>query len=778
MDKWLDLHKQAWEASSAFVDANYREDWDYSIKAFRGEHAPGSKYLDSAYAGRSKLFRPKTRSVVRKVEAAAAAALFGNMEIVDLQPEDPDNPMSVASRDAMKAVLEYRLGRTIPWFETCMGGIQDAQTQGAVVSYQYWEYDKKKKIDKPCIELRPIENIRLDGGASWVNPVHTSPYFMDIIPMYVSQVRAMMKNKDEKTGAPKWKKFDDAMILKARPDVMDSTRQARLGMQQDPVDERPDIKDFDIVWVMRCFMKDELNDDYFYYSLGVEELLTDPVPIEEAYFHAMRPYEMGYAILETHKVFKTSTPVLVRPLQQEMNEIANQRIDNVKFVLNKRWMVARGRQVDVNSLVRNVPGGVTLVTDPKTDIQESNWPDVTSSSYVEQDRLNADFDDVAGNFSPATKFANKGTNDTLGGTKIASQGAGLMTDYTLRTVIETWVEKVLRQLIKLEAYYESDERVLALAAKKAKLFPRYGLSTISDQMLQEDMLLTVNVGMGASNPAERFQKLIFGTQSVMQVIQTAPPNFNIQEFIKEAYSNMGYRDGSRFWGGQDPRLEKAMQMIQQLTQQLQGKGMELQAQGQLEQQKLLSNERIKAAELDVDRGRIAGDLQIRAAELEVEKQRLQLEAYQAQLTISNAGEEHQMKVVELGAKIEEAQSKLEAEKVKLLAQAEKSAAEVEVARNDRDAAIIERQTAVQASQNEAKVSEVASKVTADMEKVSGELAKMKESLGQHGQGMSLILHGMNQKKPKPKKISIKKKDGGKKVSVEFDDGSAEELEVG
>jgi hypothetical protein len=192
---------------------------------------------------------------------------------------------------------------------------------------------------------------------------------------------------------------------------------------------------------------------------------------------------MGYAILETHKVMKTSVPTLVKPIHLESTELRNQRLDNVKFVLNKRWLVARGRQVDVQSLVRNVPGGVTLTTDPKNDVQESNWPDVTSSAYVEHDRLNAEFDDLAGNFSAFHKGSEQRVNDTLGGSKLAMQSAGIMTDYLLRTIVETWWEKVLRQLVLLEAHYESDEVVLGVCAQKARLFPRFNLSHITDEML-------------------------------------------------------------------------------------------------------------------------------------------------------------------------------------------------------------------------------------------------------------------------------------------------------
>jgi len=665
---WLKRTQEAFDNSTEYVDQNCRADWDYSLRAFRNEHAAGSKYLSEEYKARSRLFRPKTRAVIRKNEAAGAVALFSNMEIVDLQPANPDDPMSVAARDAMKALLEYRLTRTIPTFQIAMGGIQDAQTQGLVVSYQYWRYETrsgKKVKDEPCIELRPLENIRIDGGADWVDPVNTSPYLFDIIPMYVCDVRAMMNSKDTKTGQPKWKKLDDAKIAQALPDEIDATRRARTGKGTEQHREKKTVSDFDTVWVMRCFMRDDQGVDYTYFSLGTEHLLTDPKPVEEVYFHGKRPYVIGCSVLETHRVFKSSMPMLVKPLQMEANDVQNQRLDNVKFVLNKRWLVARGRQVDVNSLVRNVPGGVTLTTDPKTDVIESNWPDVTSSAYVEQDRISADIDDIAGNFSPSTKVANNAMNDTLGGSKMAAMGAGLMTDYLLRTVIETWWEPVLRQLMLLEQYYETDEVVLKVAAQKAQLLKNYNLYAVGEDLLSKEVLLNVNVGMGASNPQQRMQNFLFATQAAIGLMNTAPPGVNVQEMVKEVYSNAGYRDGSRFMQmQQDPRLVKALQTIQSLTQAVQGKRMELAAGMQQTQLKTQSAERIKAAELQVDDKRISGDLALRAAENELERAKVMLERFAMQMEQNGLAQEQQGQLMQLISDLEQSRLKLEEQKLK------------------------------------------------------------------------------------------------------------------
>lgn len=843
MADFLKLAQDAYEASTTFIDANFRKDWDYSIRAFRNEHAPGSKYNSEEFKARSRIFPPYTRSIIRKNEAAAAVALFSNMEVVNLTPGNPDDQMSVASAAALKEIIEYRLTKTIPAFPVCMGGFQDAQVQGAVCSYQYWKYEKRdgKKIkDEPCIELRPIENIRVDAGASWLDPVNTSPYFCDIIPMYVCDVQAMMNNKDEKTSQPKWKKYDEATIAKARPDKMDSTRKIRLGEQQDPHDEEKSIKAFDIVWVMRWCMKDSQSDDKCFYTLGTEELLTEAKPIDEVYFHGRRPYVIGYSILETHKVMKSSMPMLVKPLQQEGADIRNQRLDNVKFVLNKRWLVARGRQVDVQSLVRNVPGGVTLVTDPKTDVQESNWPDVTSSAFVEQDRLKSDIDELAGNFSPNTKVANNAVNDTLGGSRLANQSAGVMTDYLLRTIIETWWEPVLRQLILLEQHYETDELILEVCANKARLFPRFGLSRITDDMLTNEVNVNVNVGMGSSNPQQRMQNFLMAAQASNQIIMTAPPGANTMEMVKEVWSNAGYRDGARFYNQQqDPRLIKAMQMVEQMQKALESKQMDFQAQGQIEMGKAQSAERIEAAKLFVDQNRINGDLQIRQSALVVEQQKLALEnrkldIEQSKVTVDATEKDHKIladqqksqadidlrraqlaldqqkvdleklkitidahsKDIENGFRVSQQQTdtklaeadqqlaamKLANERQKLEGQIAKLAQELEKGQQEIEKAMIEKDTVV--------TEDVAQKVSNAMTQIGDQIKAIKDQVEQGNnvrdmadrillEGLSTVARTVNKPSKKPKGLKLKKGSDKKTqaITIDFDDGSSEDVPV-
>jgi hypothetical protein len=798
---FLEMSKEAYTSSTEYIDANWRKDWDYSLKAFRNEHASGSKYLSEDHKFRSNIFTPKTRSIIRKNEASAAAALFSNMDVVNLEAGNPEDPQSVDATTCLKALLEYRLTKSIPAFQIVMGGFQDAQTGGVVCSYNYWEYQKKKgKVvkDHPCIDLRPMENIRIDAGASWTDPIQTSPYLCDIIPMYVCQVKALMASEDEKTGT-KFKKYEDEEIVKAKPEIVDATRLARLGKQEPPEVKDHKLKQFDIVYVCRWFMRDGMGDEYTYYTLGDSlQFLTDPKPLEEVYFHGQRPYTMGYCILETHKVQKSGIPVLIRPLQNESHDITNSRRDNVKFVLNKRYFVARGSQTDTSSLVRNVSGGVTLTNNPKEDIIESNWPDVTSSAFVEQDRVNMEMDELVGNFSATTKVANNAANDTLGGSRMANQAASVVADYGLRTFIETWYEPTLRQLVQLERYYESDETIIRLCADKAKLFPRYGPEQLSQMIETYDADVKVNVGMGASDPAQRLQKFLVAINMAMRILALPTPGLNKKEAIKEIFSMSGYRDGARFIDEQvDPQVAMLMQQLQQMKQALEGKQMELQFQGQLEQAKLQSNERLGLGKLKIDYERIQGDQRVKEAQISLDKAGQELEALKVYADITNAGKEHQLRIAEIMAQIEEADTKLEGEKQKQITQQlkneqelqkgdielQKGGLEIEAVRAKTDAAKATEKSEVrntQTADNLAKSAESIGKQIADLKKEISESAKDRDVMKQ---GMStiaeVVVKKLNEKERKVVGFQKVKDDAGKlrKIIKQLDDGSTEEVSV-
>ena len=598
-NEWIRIARQIYEGSTDYLDANLRFQWEKSISLFNGKHPPGSKYNTTAYEKRAKFFRPKTRIAVRNLQAAMSVAFFTNEDVVSIEPANPNDQMQSAAAVVAQSIMQYRLTNTIPWFQTMVAALQDAMVQGVCISHQYWDFHEKKESyvevdqnndplndeegnpliheqltaikDFPVIELISPENIRIDPAADWSDPIKSSPYIVHLIPMYLQDVR-------EKIKSGEWLDVTDEELLSTSDDSEqdNTTRLVRDEPRMDPKEnesEFGEIKDFRIIWVHKNIVKRDGVDQCFF-TAGIEIMLTDPKPLREMYPWLMeeeRPYVMGAVNLEAHKLYPSGTVELTQELQAAANDIWNQRFDNVKLAMNKRYHIRRDRNIDLDALFRSVPGGAVEMDDPDTDVRVIDTKDVTGSAYAEQDRINMDFDELQGNFSTSTIQGARALNETVGGMNLLAGESSTIAEYTLRTFADTWVQKVLKQLLRLEQYYETDPVVLAVAGTQAANRFKFNADEMLDELLRQDVLLKVNVGLNATDPLKKVQNLLFGVQTLAAFPGVAE-RINLPELTKEIFGQLGYKDGSRFvaWEeGGDGRIEQLEMQLQELQQMIQ-----------------------------------------------------------------------------------------------------------------------------------------------------------------------------------------------------------------
>lgn len=576
-DIWLRMAADAYQQSSDWFDVSVRVTVEKAMAHFSNRHAPGSKYHAESYKYRSKGFRPKTRATIRRNEAAAAVAFFSTQDMVSITAENQEDQNQVLSAAILSELLNYRLDDSIPWFTTVIGSYQNAMNTGVTISHQSWDFEEEVQefpmmdeagipimgdqadelgepvpqmqevrqttTDKPMIELVALENFRISPASNWADPIGTTPYIVEMIPMFIGAIK-------EKMATGKWIKYEDGEIQAAAQGQYDSIRQARDGSKKaDSVDVAHATTDFDTVFVHRNIIRKD-GKDVIFYTLGTMLRLTEPKLLREEYLHLRRgerPYVMGSCLIEAHKVYPAGLNELTFGLQEEANDIKNQRMDNVALVMNKRYFARRNAAIDFKSLTRNVPGSVTLVDDINADIRWDSPPDVTGSSYQEQDRVSLDYDELAGAFSPGSVQSNRKLGETVGGMNLLSGEANAITEYQLRVFSETWAEPVLKQLARMEQAYETDDIVMAIAGQRASAYQKFGVSQVTDQMIQGNVNVNVNVGFGSTNPEKRVQKLTLGLQSVAAFAPQIMQGLDAKEVVTEVFGALGYKSAERFF---------------------------------------------------------------------------------------------------------------------------------------------------------------------------------------------------------------------------------------
>lgn len=673
------LYQRAVEAegqSITFNTSGVRDRWIRSIKATRNEHFDGSKYLSESYKHRSKLFRPKTRNALRKKLTNAAHAFFATGDVISVKAMDEVDQMKVAAAQLKQEVLNYRLSRSsrrngIRWFQTCMGACHNASTYGIVVSKQSWRYREEPGAanddgtpvvleDRPFIELLRVENVRIDMNCDWTDPAQSSQYLGLIFPMTPDEAWSFIEAKSniEWLDGITYESINAAAMV--GPSDGASNRAAREGGKdvtaQASVSFRP-------LWLTEWFVRHKGVDYVFW--MAKNKPLSKPKRVRDIYPHmeGARPVVFGVGSLEPHVVYPMSPVDSWQMLQQEINDQANLRIDHMRKVVEPPMKVKRGKNVDGAALKVGGPNKLIYMSDT-ADVETMVMPDLPNSAYQENNTLNSDFDDAAAIFNSGSVQTNRQMNETVGGMRLMAGSSDAVAEFDLTIFVETWAEVVVWQLMKLEEYYETDAIVLAVCGEKAQLWQRYGLDSVTDEMMRADTEVTINLGVGANNvPQDKLQKLQMAAGAAMQILMPfvqggiiQAPKPNAKAIIDECFGAASFKDGGeRFFTfipdehtpppeqqqQQDPKAQAAMMQAQTKQQELgfkakqhgdtmQLKGAELQGQQQQHQTAAALQARKQELDHEISMAKLQDAERQRQADIVKEQMRAHAEMVAAQ----------------------------------------------------------------------------------------------------------------------------------------------------
>lgn len=683
-EQWTQAAQRSYEASSSWFEASVQRPLARNYAHFQSRHAPGSKYLTEFYRLRSQTFRPKTRSMVRRSEAALAVALFATADLLDMQAWNDTNQDQQDAAEVGKAILQYRMERTLQWYQTMVGAQQEASINGRVVGHVYWRYATRERQelhvdeltqkvewrtvrevteDEPRVDLVPLENIRIDPAADWRDPLNRSPYLFHRMPMFVGEVKQMIRDRNSEYGETWYFEFDDSVWWKHSQNTEDPVRRARDAGQLDPLDLQRGVPDFEVVWITRCYMRVN-GTDYCFDMLDQEVLLSVPRPLEEIYPHLppnTRPLVSGTAAIEAHKVIPTSPVGMVEETQREINELANLTQDGLRMAVLNRWIARRGASLDVETLKYGAANSVIIADDISQDVRELRAQDIPPSVFGASDRLSNVFDEMSGSFSASSVRDQRQLNETVGGMQLLQGDATGLKEYEIRTMVETFVDPVINHLLWLEQTYETDEELLTEVCTRTGL----ALDRVLD-VLARRIRVQVNVGFGSTSPEQRIKRLQMGVMTVTELSPESGAQFNVGEIVKEVFGALGYKNGARFYNPngnqQNPAMQKLAQENAQLKAQLAGRTTEANARVQVAT--INANAKLRHAAMDSQTRQGIARLQA-----DLRSKELQLQAVDRQLEMQHT----QIEQARLANERDALSNEIQTERIKLMAELAKIA---------------------------------------------------------------------------------------------------------
>lgn len=419
--------------------------------------------------------------------------------------------------------------------------------------------------DRPRVRPFPPEQAIIDLSAPAEDVVQEGDFFIMQMPMRISQIRVMQQKGRQTMGGGPWLDVPEARLKKATEEYTATSVRSSRGRGTDPQStlNQPAISDLDIVWVHEAFIKVD-GTDFHFYSLGHDTLLSVPGPTEEHYpkHQGERPYVMGLGEIEAFSPIPMSMVESIQPLQNEINDIRNLALDTLKQGIAPIGVYRRGTDIDLRALKERGPDA-NIGVGNMDDLRFEKVPGPDPISFNMHDRLTIEIDESAGSFSTSSVNNNRAAGETVGGMQLISNAANSTQEYDLRVFTETYVERVMRQLIMLEQGYETDEHILAVVGQKANIFQRFGVSKPIDELLVAQVTIKVNCGIGSTDPVAKLQRFSGALQMAATVAEFVPGQVQpkAEEIYSEIFASAGYK-AERFFTFTSPE-EVAQQQQEQ-----------------------------------------------------------------------------------------------------------------------------------------------------------------------------------------------------------------------
>ena len=566
----LDLVMDRFHDYSDYRQANYDPIWDSAWMQYRSKLE-----YEKAYKYQARLFIPYSFTAVETAIPRIVEALFAQDPILATKPTVEDD---VADAELMQILLNYQL-RLMNYAETFLLQDKDVLVPGTTFAKVDWKKDirKKKKLkleeyyelyeDVPEMDemlgMPTGKMIKQPIGEAKKRPVYTDgydkkgnpkgtpvleeyeiEYYNDPFVYYVDPYKLFI---DPNANAENPIETAEAIIFVTGTTIEELEGLERQGICKniskvkqvkgtttfDYGDERfknVDIKNPNTVedkHSNKVLLYEYWEDNRVIWVAEETVVIRDGV---NPYWHCRKPFVMARICPVPNEIYGIGLMEMVKCLQNELNDVRNARMDNVKLALNKMWKVARDADIDIEKLISE-PGGIILMN-YCAGLEEVTTNDVTQSAFAEASAIADDIDRTLGVHDPAR--GKPTSRETATGVLSLIEQASMRFKLMI-ILLGKMISKIGEFMVDLNQQFAPTEKVIRLTGGDFKRIP------VQDIIHRYDFE-PVGAALEGLTKYARIEQLLRVRNTV-----TSNPEFNLTEIDKEILNLLNFKNVEKYF---------------------------------------------------------------------------------------------------------------------------------------------------------------------------------------------------------------------------------------
>ena len=456
----VDHVRKFYQTSYNWRNQGYHAKWDKWDRNFHNIYDPTNKAKKEPW--QATMFIPLTVSVLETIASALVKILLGGDRVITVEPREMGDRLQAELR---MNLLDYEIDQS-GFHSAVSGAVREALRYGSGFVKMYWKKTlEKRRIQEPVragfseANKLGLEPGTISGYEEKTKDVYVEDHaqlecvhIRDIFPepnsrdlkrvihrnktsyaelLEMAQIGAFDKKEVQKLrDVHENDNFEtDVMTLKGERDITDPT------LQRPTFDKNHTIWEY---WGLIPRKWIELGMD------GTTDKANEVIPgkimvasgdyylgSEENPLQFMKPPFFKVDYIDTGDTYGKGAAQIMEGLQDEVNEIRNQRVDNVNLIMNKMFAVLEKNLVDgrivsmPGGMVRIRSGGSANVDDVRKALMPIEVPDVALSAYKETIEIERQVQEATGANRVTTGTAGlvNDQNQTLGGMQLLRQAA-------------------------------------------------------------------------------------------------------------------------------------------------------------------------------------------------------------------------------------------------------------------------------------------------------------------------------------------------------------------